>query len=168
MDPKTIETLTQTPAHLAEDMDALRQGALAAADASQTPAGGAAKAKAGADPKMQERYTFSLDWKDPHGRTYQGQFTNKILPIRERQASGVLRAQLNGGLPREAVDDLTTEVNLMLAHLAFSLVEVPAWAKDLRALTDTRVVYAIYEEVASHEATFLGWSKGESESEPRQ
>lgn len=111
------------------------------------------------DPKLKEKYPFVLDWKDPNGKRWTGAFTNKILNIQELRQVAIMRARLNGQLPAGVIDGLTDDLNLMLAHMALSLVERPEWAKNLDALLDTRVVYAIYTEVASHEATFLGWEK---------
>jgi hypothetical protein len=71
-----------------------------------------------------------------------------------------MRARLAGGLPQESLDPLTREINLMVSHLAFSLVEKPVWAEELRDLDDVRLLQAIYEEVLSHEASFHGYGSG--------
>lgn len=108
------------------------------------------------DPRMLREYTFDLKHEVPSGRVYEGAFTNKILSIGERSRRGLLQARLGGGLADSVLDPLTQEINLMLAHLEFSLTERPDWAKDLENLTDTELLYKIYEEVMAHEAIFCG------------
>lgn len=109
------------------------------------------------DPKAQKEYTFKLNYTDGRGKVWNGEFTNKILSIKERQLVGALRSQYSGGLPVESLDALTVEMNLMLAHMAYSLTAKPKWADNLRDLEDVALVQAIYGEVASHEAIFFGW-----------
>ena len=109
------------------------------------------------DPRGEKSYTFQLDYEDARGKKWAGQFTNKILNIHERQKVGTMRAMLSGGQPFDSLDELTSELNLMVAHLAFSLTEKPKWAANLRALEDYQLLQAIYEEVNSHESYFLGW-----------
>lgn len=106
--------------------------------------------------KMKEEYAFAFKWKDGRGKTWEGPFVNEILTIAKQQAVGVLRAKLGDGLPISSLDPFTNEINLMISHMTFSLKEKPDWAKDLRALHDVSLIQAIYEEVASHEATFFG------------
>jgi hypothetical protein len=107
--------------------------------------------------KLEREYTWQFSWTDGRGRTWSGQFRNKVLSVRDRQMVGILRARLAAGVPLEALDDMTAEVNLMIAHLTYSLAERPAWAKDLAALDDVRLLQEIYLEVADHEATFFGY-----------
>lgn len=111
------------------------------------------------DPKTRREYTFDFEWKDGRGKVWKGKFTNEMLSIRKRQLVGVLRSELGNNLPVDALDQFTQEINLMLAHLAFSLTKKPAWADDLSSLDDVRLVQEIYTEVAAHEATFLGYAK---------
>lgn len=108
------------------------------------------------DPKMQEEYTFNFNWKDNRGKSWTGAFSNKILSIKEQQAVGVLRASLSGGVDFKALDPYTAEINLMIAHMTFSLTDKPDWAKELRDLNDVSLLQELYGEVASHEATFFG------------
>lgn len=108
-------------------------------------------------PKSQREYTFDFNWKDPHGKVWSGKFTNRIPDIRTRQLIGALRSQLGNNLPAESLDLATTEMNLIIAHLTFSLVKQPKWAEDLGELFDFQLLQAIYTEVATHEATFLGY-----------
>ena len=111
----------------------------------------------GNDPKLQKEYTFDFNHEGVDGKRYRGQFTNKILTVRERQLVGLARARLAGGLPRGALDELTEELNLCLAHVSFSLTPVgdaPEWAKNLDGIEDFTVLQALYEEVMAHEARF--------------
>ena len=109
------------------------------------------------DPRSHREFTFSINYIDANGKAWIGDFTTKILSIHERQKVGILRSQLGGGMPVESLDAMTVELNLMIAHLTFSLTARPKWAETLRNLEDFAVVQAIYTEVASHEAYFLGW-----------
>jgi len=107
------------------------------------------------DPKMQPKYTFSINWTDGQGRVWKGEFVNKILSIRDRQMVGVMRARLGNALPAESLDLLTQEINLMIAHLMFSLEVKPDWAEDLRDLQHVELLQNIYMEVMAHEAMFF-------------
>lgn len=106
--------------------------------------------------KLNEEYKFNFKWTDGRGKVWEGFFVNEILSIAKQQAVGVLRAKLGDGLPVSSIDAFTNEINLMVAHMSISLKDYPDWAKDLRALKDASLLQAIYEEVASHEATFFG------------
>lgn len=160
MPKNQIEKLSN-PEHLAlTDTEQLR------ATAEKATAPQSAESKLDPDnPKLRDAYVFNINWTDPRGRKWAGEFKNKILTVAQREAAGVMRAQLAGGLPATSLDDLTREINLMVAHMEFSLIERPEWAKDLRGLLDTRILYRLYEEVADHEATFFGWNEPKDGSE---
>lgn len=113
------------------------------------------------DPKLHREYPFEFDWTDLRGKRWKGPFVNKVLSIRDRQMVGVMRAKLAAGVPLDSLDDLTQEINLMVAHMTYSLVERPDWAKDLLALDDVRILQELYGEVLAHEATFLGYAKAQ-------
>lgn len=123
---------------------------------------------AGEDPRQKDEYSFDLEYIDGRNNAWKGRFTNKILTIRERQLSGIMRARLAGGVPAESLDPLTAELNLIISHLTFSLTARPDWAKDLQSLNDIQLLQAIYTEVASHEAGFFGWSSVASEEDLRK
>jgi len=116
------------------------------------------------DPRLQRKYTFKFKWADGRGKVWLGEFTNEILSIRQRQMAGVLRARMAAGVPFESMDDLSQEINLMIAHMTYSLVEKPAWAEDLQAIDDVLLLQKLYEEVLGHEAIFLGYRKPEAAS----
>jgi hypothetical protein len=109
------------------------------------------------DPRNAEHYTFTLQHRDARNQLWEGTFTTKILSIGERQLVGVMRSRYQGGAPLESLDASTADINMKLAHLTYSLVHFPKWAEKLRELKDPGVIDAIYQEVASHEAFFLGW-----------
>lgn len=109
------------------------------------------------DPRNAEQYTFTLRHRDARNKLWEGTFTSKILSIGERQLVGVLRSRYQGGATLESLDASTADLNLKLAHLSYSLVHYPKWAEKMRELRDPGVIDAIYQEVASHEAFFLGW-----------
>lgn len=116
------------------------------------------------DPRSEKVYTFNLDYKDARGKVWTGKFSNKILSIHERQQVGVMRSMLGAGQPVESLDRMTIELNLIVAHLTYSLASQPFWAENLRSLDDPGLLQAIYEEVDSHESHFLGWGTTQSPS----
>lgn len=136
-----------------EDTEALKEAVVSAAP----PLDGEKPEKP--DGRTEKTWTFAFKWTDDRKKTWEGTFTNKILSIGERQQVAILEAKLSGGLPYDAIDPATRNVNHAIAHLVFSLRDVPPWAKDLRKLEDALLVVAIYQEVASHEATFFGFGE---------
>jgi hypothetical protein len=106
------------------------------------------------DPKDAKEYSFELAWTDPRGHTWTGSFTNRILNIGERRKAKIFKAQLGGNVSVEALDVDAWQLNGILAHVAFSLIRKPEWAKDLEKIEELGVVYAIWKEVDSHEARF--------------
>lgn len=119
------------------------------------------------DPRNNNEYEFDIEFRDARGKFWSGKFKNKILTIHERQLVGTLRSRFAGGQPIESLDGLTIEINLMVAHLIYSLADKPQWAENLRTLEDPAIIQAIYAEVSSHEAYFLGWRDTEVKSEAK-
>lgn len=116
------------------------------------------------DPRLEEEWTFQFNWKDGRGKVWGGEFTNKILNVGEKQAVAGLEATYAGGHSFDAIRPHIRDVNMILAHLSLSLINRPAWAKNLRGLTNDLLLFRLWEEVASHEATFHGLETGEGES----
>lgn len=116
-----------------------------------------AKPKPKIDPrKLKKVYTFDLVYVDGHSVRHEGVFESHILSMQDRSQVGVIEARLGGGQPWEALPPATRADNAMLAHLIVALKVRPAWAQDLQAILDPGLIWALYAEVASHEATFLG------------
>jgi len=109
------------------------------------------------DTRENREYSFAIHWEDGHGKLWSRTFVNKVPDIGTRQAIGVLRAKLAGNVPVESLDPMTQEINLMIAHLTYSLEKRPEWAENLAEIMDVRLLQAIYSEVLAHEATFLGY-----------
>lgn len=109
------------------------------------------------NPRLQKEYEFDFSWKDGRGKVWAGKFTNKILSIKQQQGVGVMRARFAGDTPVNAQDGFTAELNLMLAHMSFSLTKRPTWAEDLRELDNHRILQELYTEVMAHEASFFGY-----------
>lgn len=109
------------------------------------------------NPKTKLEYSFDFSWKDGRGKVWAGKFVNKVPDLRTRLLVGSLRSQFANNLPMASLDPGTQEMSLVIAHLTFSLIKRPKWAEDLGALRDYQLIQAIYEEVANHEATFLGY-----------
>jgi hypothetical protein len=108
-----------------------------------------------------ERWTF--DFPSPEAKLppqYAGRFTSVIPTLQARQNIGIMRARLGGGLPFEALDPYTREVNLIVSTLFHVLdresKDFPEWAKNLQAVKHIDVLYALFAEVSSHEETFFG------------
>lgn len=116
------------------------------------------------DPKAKEEYRFSFNWKDDRGKVWTGDFINKALTIAEQQAVAVMTASFGGAMPVGSMTDFMRTLNQAIAHMSYSLKKKAAWAKDLRKLHDPDLIFALYEEVASHEATFLGRNVAEKNS----
>lgn len=145
-------------------LESLKPDHLKIDELKQEPPAQEQKPQPKADPKQERRYTFQLDWKDRRGRVWKGEFVNEVPDIQTRQMIGVLRAKLSGGMPQDALDITTSDINLMVSHLTYTLVTRPDWAKDLQALTDLSLLQAIFEEVMAHEAAFHGLGADQAES----
>lgn len=114
--------------------------------------------------KSKREYPFQFDWTSPAGKNYSGEFVNRILTIGNKQGVGLMRAQLAAGMAFAALDPTTIEINFIISHMTFSLVKRPDWAKDFTQLTELELLQEIYEEVASHEAIFLGYGEDQKDS----
>ena len=110
------------------------------------------------DPKLQREYEFDFDFVDDRGKHWKGRFKSEIPSLRDRRRMGIFQSQLAGGVPFEALDPVTREQCFIIAYLTFFLdfEKRPEWAKDLESVDDNKLVQALYSEVYSHEATFLG------------
>lgn len=106
------------------------------------------------DPRFQKQYPFAFEWRDSRGKLWVGDFENTILTLRHKSMVGVMRAKLAGGVPAEALDPVTAELNLMVSHLTFSLTKVPDWAEDLMALDDQELVGQLFDKAMEHERFF--------------
>lgn len=111
------------------------------------------------NPRAQREYTFDFLWEDGNGKIWKGKFTNRVPNVETRALIGLLRAQLSNNIPFQSLDPMTQEINLVLAHLSFSLVQRPPWAEDLGSLFNFELVQRIYQEVTAHEVTFLGYAE---------
>lgn len=127
-------------------------------------------------------HTFNLDFYSKSSeRRYSGTFTTKKLNVREITQVGVRKVQLCGGMhfdsarPGQGLDFVTFQLNGMIAHLEFALVEYPKWW-NLDELTDMEVMSKVFEEVIAFENNFprrgndspagghIGSSEGSSEA----
>ena len=101
-------------------------------------------------------HSFTLAHIDKRGRSWVGDFTIKVLTIKDRVTLGLTKARLAGGIPLAHLDTDTAFTLEVLAHLSVCIVASPPWAKDLLSIHDAGVIGAIYEEVARFEARFHG------------
>lgn len=105
--------------------------------------------------------TFSIDYvSDQDDFRYTGNFTTKKLSIADMAALGVRKTQLNGGYhysegtPGMGVDAETDDFNAMIAHLEIALQDFPVWW-DLSNISDIDLLGKVFQEVISHENSFL-------------
>lgn len=119
------------------------------------------------NPKLKEEYMFDFEYIDGRKRRWSGKFKNRIVSVTDRQAIGALQAQWQLGLPHAAFDPDISGMNYVVAHMAISLTPIRGgeWAKDLRTITDTDLIQALYTEVAAHEATFHGRQPAQESSQ---
>lgn len=120
------------------------------------------------DPKARDTYTFDFEAVESgSGKTRKGKFTNHIMNAGMIRRRGVLQAQLSGGVPWSALAPVDQELISTQAHLAISLdpKKRPKWAKNMDALVGLGVIFKLYDEVASHEATFHGSEEDQDEGE---
>lgn len=103
------------------------------------------------DPRDKETWSFQFDWTDARGRRYAGKFTNRILSIGLLQRVAAAQAAMQNGQSVEAFSPGMLVVNSAISHMMFSLVERPAWAKDLTAIMSVELIMKLWERVRSHE-----------------
>lgn len=112
--------------------------------------------KESSDPRLNEKYSFELNFKDRRGKIWSGRFTNKILTIQEQFNVNYALSSLTGKVPIDSIQKDILITAQRISHLMISLIEKPDWAKDLTQLKTIDVIDAIYQEVDSHEAIFFG------------
>lgn len=110
------------------------------------------------DPRDQPVYTFQFSYRERKGKGVLrvGTFVNHILTIEDMQKVGIYEAQLCNGLPRSSFSEEVLNLNMMIAHMSMSLKDRPEWAKQLSKVNDLGLLYALWQEVNGHEATFRG------------
>lgn len=117
--------------------------------------------------------SFSIDhYCEGEERRYSGRFTVRKLTIGDLSRLGARKAQLCGGLSYDpatskGIDPATAMLNEMIAHCEIALIDKPEWF-DTDKITDVGLLNAVYEEVASFEANFLGRPKTERQEPDRR
>lgn len=151
MTASTLDPSRLTPQHLAEEPEPSMADHLAAVEKAVTP-------PAPATPAKGRSHTFPFRFVGGSGKVWEGTFTNRVPDMATRQKIGVLRARLNGGMSLDSLDAFTAELSMMVSHMSLTLAQEgrPEWAVDLLKVEDPEVLYRLWEEVAAHEATFLG------------
>jgi hypothetical protein len=109
----------------------------------------------GHDPRDSEEWAFTFEFQDRRKKQWSGRFVNKILTLGEQQLVTNAKARFCGGMPLESIDNAMLALNEAIAHMTFSLQELPTWAEDLRQLLDASVVFALWEKVRSHETRYF-------------
>lgn len=108
------------------------------------------------NPKTHEVYSFEVnDVIGADGKLVpgSGKFKNKILTIQQRIDVGLTASFIVNNLPWASLDESTQNLVMTTAHLKHSLVETPK-GFSLSDSKSTKLIFAVYEEVADHEATF--------------
>lgn len=152
LDPEALKARLE-PSHLKPDIEELKKSV----EGKSTPDGDeeAKDKKAALDPRSKTPYTFQLSYEDPRDKKWEGQFTTKILNVNEERMSGIMQAQLCGGIAYENLDPYTLEIGFVISHLAFSLTEKPKWWDGLLERPDSfMVAQAVMREVRSYEEWF--------------
>jgi hypothetical protein len=108
------------------------------------------------DKRLQRDWTFQFKFTDGSGKVFEGSFTNRVPDIATKLRIHQASVKLSGGAAWEALPPRFQSLCSSLAYMTFSLIEKPKWANDLRAVLDEDLVFALFEEVFSHERTFLG------------
>lgn len=111
------------------------------------------------DDGKQRRFekTIFFEYRSPiDDKLYTGNFTFKKLNIGGLSKVGVRHATLNGGFQPGEIDEATNDLNLKVATLMgwFEGTDLPSWAKDWSTLYDPAIIYRLYKEGNSFEATF--------------
>jgi len=119
----------------------------------------AAPADDAPDERDNEVWAFLFEFTDSRGKVWSGNFVNTILSLDAQSRVGVMRARLQGGQPIEALDAGVLDLNLALAHMAYSFDAKgrPEWASDakLGQLKDAAVLFALFAKVRSHEDRYF-------------
>lgn len=100
--------------------------------------------------------SFTLRYVGYGDRVWAGDFTMKVLSVKDTIQVGLVKARLAGGIPLADLDPNTAFTLEVVAHLTVAIVAAPPWAKDLLSIYDGNVLGAIYQEVTAHEARFRG------------
>ena len=115
--------------------------------------------------RMEVNYTFDFEYPAPEDRrpgekVYKAKFTNTMASIQIRRKIGITRASLGGGVPFEQLDPFTRELNLIVAHLTWTLDATANpeghWSRSLENIYDYELLQTLYGQVVMHENTFLG------------
>src|SRR5437667_258824 len=122
--------------------------------------------------------SFSIDYTDEEDQRYTGTFTIKRLSIYDTSKVEARLLQLNGGYhyddekPGVGPSWNLNYFNRCVAHLETVVLKAPDWW-NLDNLTDTGVVFKVYQEVTLFEKSFrrsdkTGQGSGNKESEQPQ
>lgn len=103
------------------------------------------------DPRENESWSFQFTFADPSGRTFEGEFTNKILTVGERTRAGLICARLRNNTPASALEAEAAALTSALSHLELSLVKRPKWAEKLDKLVSPFVVLELWDRARGHE-----------------
>ena len=105
-----------------------------------------------------------VEYTDPETELlYAGDFTIKRLTLGELRQAAIRRAQLNGGIPEEAIEENIRFLNAVLSKLEFNIVSSPEWWNP-DAFFSGRVIFDLYDEVTKFEDSFRRPARGGSQT----
>jgi hypothetical protein len=111
--------------------------------------------------KIPREHTFQINYTSETGQVYRGSFTTRALSVGEKIAVAQVDAELRAGLPPTS---FTEEDRLLIRATSWMTIALikrenlspPGWADNLREITDEDLLYELFKEVSSHQASFLG------------
>lgn len=113
------------------------------------------------NPQQEKEYSFDIELKSRwYNKVLKGRFVNRVLSVSQRRQVGVIKSRLLVGA-QTFLDQDAEYIADAQAHLTVSLVAKPIWF-DPQEFEDHQILGAIYQEAASHEATF--WRPEPNES----
>lgn len=120
---------------------------------------------AAGEPDLKQRdYRFHINWKAPSGEVFEGWFVHRFPNIGQQisiahAVDAACRAR-SGHFIEESAQD----VLIAICNLEPTLVERPAWAKNLADLTYPDLLFTVAKEVRRHAACFRGDRDPEAKS----
>lgn len=95
-----------------------------------------------------------VEYTDPEsGLKYAGPFTIQRLNVGQMRQMAITKAQLNGGMAEDAIDQNIRYINQVMAHLQHAIIKAPDWWRPDDFYSGD-ILIEVYEEVMNFEDTF--------------
>lgn len=112
--------------------------------------------------RQKMEHTFSVDYySEQDDYTYRGTFITKKLSVLDQARVNVRKSELNGGKyyddenPGVGIDEITDNMNYMIAFLETSLTKTPEWW-DINSIGDVVILGKVFKEAIEHQSRFRG------------